>query len=120
MFLIFQFLVPMTTDNKMVKRNIFLFCFRLSDQNMTGRLERSRSELRNASSLNLDPYGQLTRRKRFDEELDSIRARSRSIWLRPDNSLTTHGHFFTDPEQIERTLLRPTSASRRHNPHPKL
>jgi hypothetical protein len=87
---------------------------------MTVRLERSRSELRNASSLTPDPYGQLTRRKRFDDELDSIRIRSRSIWSRPDTSLTTHGHYFVDPEQMERTFSRPTSAGRRHNPHPKL
>ena len=87
---------------------------------MTARLERSRSELRYASNVNPDPYGQLARRKRFDDELETIRVRSRSIWSRPDTSLTTHGHYFTDPEQIERTFSRPTSVGRRHNPHPKL
>ncbi len=87
---------------------------------MTARLERSRSEIRNASRLTSDSYGQLARRKRFDEELDTIRIRSRSIWSRPDTSLTTHGHYYADPEQIERTLARPTSVARRHNPHPKL
>ncbi len=87
---------------------------------MTARLERSRSELRQASDINSDPYGQLSRRKRFDDELETIRVRSRSIWSRPDTSLTTHGHYFTDPEQVERTILRPTSVGRRHNPHPKL
>lgn len=87
---------------------------------MTNRLERSRSEIRTAPRLSPDPYGQLARRKRFDEELQNIRFRSRSIWSRPDTSLTTNGHYFVDPEQIERTLSRPTSVGRRHNPHPKL
>jgi hypothetical protein len=94
--------------------------FSIYHQNMARRLVRSRSELRPAPELTSDVYGQLTRRKRFDEELDSIRNRSRSIWSRPDVSLTTHGHYFVDPEQIERTLTRPTSTGRRHNPHPKL
>ncbi len=87
---------------------------------MFTRLDRSRSEIRTTSRLSDDPYGQLARRKRFDEELEAIRVRTRSIWSRPDTSLTTHGHYFADPEQIERTLSRPTSAGRRHNPHPKL
>jgi hypothetical protein len=87
---------------------------------MPARLERSQSELQTASKLASDPYGQLARRKNFDEELQAIRVRSRSIWSRPDTSLTTHGHYFTDPEQIERTSSRPTSVGRRHNPHPKL
>lgn len=83
---------------------------------MTTRLNRSQSEIRYAS----DPYCQLERRKCFDRELNTIRLQSRSIWARPDTSLTTHGHFFADPEQKQRTSLRPTSAGRRHNPHPKL
>ena len=87
---------------------------------MSARLERSRSDVRDTSRLTADPYGQLARRKHFDNELKSIRFRSRSIWSRPDTSSTTHGHFFVDPEQIERTLPRPTSLGRRHNPHPKL
>lgn len=87
---------------------------------MSARLERSRSEVRNTSRLTADPYSQLARRKRFDDELNSIRFRSRSIWSRPDTALTTHGHYFVEPEQIERTHTRPTSAGRRHNPHPKL
>jgi hypothetical protein len=87
---------------------------------MTQHLNRSQSVLPTASKLASDPYGQSIRQKRFDAELESIRARSRSVWIRPDTSLTTHGHFFGDPEQTERTLSRPTSAGRRHNPHPKL
>lgn len=88
---------------------------------MSARLERSRSDVRDTTRLlTADPYGQLTRRKRFDEELSSIRFRSRSIWSRPDTALTTHAHYYVDPEQLERTLTRPTSPGRRHNPHPKL
>jgi hypothetical protein len=86
----------------------------------TARLGRSRSVIRTVSESTSDPYGQLARQKRFDDELEAIRFRSRSIWSRPDTSLTTHGHYFVDPEQTERTLSRPTSAGRRHNPHPKL
>ena len=87
---------------------------------MTSQVDRSRSEIRFVPQLTTDPYGQVARRKRFDEELDCIRVRSRSIWSRPDTSMTTHGHYFVDPEQKGRTLPRPTSAGRRHNPHPKL
>lgn len=87
---------------------------------MTVRLPRSQSEIRSASAFGSDPHCQLAKSKQLDEELEAIRARSRSIWSRPDTSLTTHGHFFTDPEQAERTLARPTSAGRHHNPHPKL
>ncbi|CAF3377246.1 unnamed protein product [Rotaria socialis] len=87
---------------------------------MTARLGRSRSEIRSRSALASDPSDQLTRRKQFDEELAAIRNHSQSIWSRPDTSLTTHGHYFVDPEQIERTQTRPTSAGRHHNPHPKL
>lgn len=87
---------------------------------MSARLERSRSDVRDTLTYPDDPYCQLARRKRFDNELNSIRFRSRSIWSRPDTAATTHGHFFVDPEQIERTLLRPTSTGRRNNPHPNL
>jgi hypothetical protein len=87
---------------------------------MSAGVGRSQSERRTISKSAVDPYGQLSRRKRFDEELESIRAQSRLIWSRPDTSLTTHGHYFADPEQNERTFLRPTSPGRRHNPHPKL
>jgi hypothetical protein len=82
---------------------------------MTTRSYRSQGE-----EFGSDPYCQLARRKQFDQELEEIRARTRSIWLRPDTALTTHGHYFADPEQTQRTLSRPTSAGRRHNPHPKL
>lgn len=109
----------MTTNSLMVKKKNF-FCYSICYQNMTSRLERSRSEIRTASRISPDPYGQLARRKHFDEELETIRVRSRSIWSRPDTALTTNGHYFVDPEQIERTLSRPTSVGRRHNPHPKL
>lgn len=78
---------------------------------MTNRLSRSQSEIR---------YVPLDQQKYFNQELEAIRIQSRSIWARPDTSLTTHGHFFADPEQKQRTVLRPTSAGRRHNPHPKL
>ena len=87
---------------------------------MAVRLDRSQSEIRSASVLDSDPYGQLARRKCFDDELAGIRARSRCIWSQPDTSLTTHGHYFSDPQQNERTPSRPTSAGRHHNPHPKL
>ena len=73
-----------------------------------------------AGVKDIDPYGQLARRTRFEDELAAIRMRSRSIWSRPDTSLTTNGHFYGDPEQDERTPLRPTSVARHHNPHPKL
>ena len=87
---------------------------------MAGRLDRRHNEIKSASILTADPYAQLARRKRFNEELEAIRVRSRSIWSRPDTALTTHAHYFADPEQSERTLSRPTSAGRHHNPHPKL
>jgi hypothetical protein len=72
------------------------------------------------SNLDNDPYGQLARQKRFNDELNQIRCQSRYVWSRPDTSLTTHGHFYANPEIKERTRSRPTSAGRRHNPHPKL
>ncbi|CAF1294751.1 unnamed protein product [Rotaria sp. Silwood1] len=87
---------------------------------MSARVDRSQSKKRSTSALAGDPYCELARRKHFDEELEAIRARSRSIWSRPDTSLTTHSHYYVDPEQTERTLSRPTSAGRHHNPHPKL
>ncbi len=87
---------------------------------MSARLNRSQSELRPSAKLATDPYGQLARRKHFDVELESIRARSRLIWSRPDTALTTHAHYFVDPDQAERTASRPTSSGRRHKPHPKL
>ncbi|UJR09235.1 hypothetical protein I4U23_013481 [Adineta vaga] len=84
------------------------------------RVFRSQSDQRSESQYGSDPYCQLARRKQFDTELENIRAQSRSIWLKPDTSLTTHGHYFADPQQFQRTSSRPTSAGRRHNPHPKL
>ncbi|CAF0926036.1 unnamed protein product [Rotaria sordida] len=87
---------------------------------MSIRPERSQSERRSLSALGSDPYCELARRKHLDKELEAIRASSRLIWSRPDTALTTHGHYYGDPEQVERTLSRPTSAGRHHNPHPKL
>lgn len=87
---------------------------------MTARSYRSQGEQKTGSQLGSDPFCQLARRKQFDVELESIRASSRSIWSRPDTALTTNGHYFANPEQAQRTLSRPTSAGRRHNPHPKL
>ena len=84
------------------------------------RVLRSQSEQRAQQQYGNDPFCQLARRKQFDLELENIRAQSRSIWSKPDTSLTTHGHYFDDPHQTQRTLSRPTSAGRRHNPHPKL
>lgn len=72
--------------------------------------------MKRSESFHLD----LHRKKQFEDELETIRARSRLIWSRPDVSLTTHGYFYADPEQKDRTALRPTSVTRRNNPHPKL
>ncbi|CAF1263089.1 unnamed protein product [Adineta steineri] len=87
---------------------------------MMSRSFHSHNEPRTRSQYASDPYCQLARRKQFDEELEAIRSQSRSIWSKPDTSQTTHGHFFADPEQTQRTLTRPTSAGRKNNPHPKL
>ena len=84
---------------------------------MTHPADRTRSAL---TRLDGDPYGQMARRKRFVDELASIRSGSRYVWSRPDTSLTTHGHYYADPEQAARTLTRPTSSGRKNNPHPKL
>ncbi|CAF1491743.1 unnamed protein product [Adineta ricciae] len=84
------------------------------------RVFRSQSEQRAQPQYGNDPFCQLARRKQFDLELETIRAQSRSIWSKPDTALTTHGHYFADPQQTQRTPSRPTSAGRRHNPHPKL
>lgn len=84
------------------------------------RVFRSQSDQRAQPQYGNDPFCQLARRKQFDLELETIRAQSRSIWSKPDTALTTHGHYFADPQQSQRTPSRPTSAGRRHNPHPKL
>ena len=60
------------------------------------RVLRSQSEQRAQQQYGNDPFCQLARRKQFDLELETIRAQSRSIWSKPDTSLTTHGHYFVD------------------------
>lgn len=76
--------------------------------------------MRSRSALDTDAYCEISRRKQLDDELVAIRMHSQTLWSRPDTSLTTNGHYYADPEQKERTLPRPTSAGRHHNPHPKL
>lgn len=51
-------------------------------------------------------------------DLDAIRAKSREVWSMKDNSETTYGFYFGDPLIKEKTNLRPTSPTRRNNPHP--
>ncbi|CAF0750678.1 unnamed protein product [Brachionus calyciflorus] len=54
------------------------------------------------------------------QELEEIKSRSRDVWSVKDNSLTTYGWYFDDPRIKEKAELRPSSPSRRNNPHPKL
>lgn len=57
----------------------------------------------------------------FDkQELEDIKSRSRDVWSLKDNSLTTYGWYFNEPQIKEKAELRPSSPSRRNNPHPKL
>ena len=53
-------------------------------------------------------------------ELADIRARSRSAWAARDTSETTYVHFFREPAIKEKAPLRPTSPTRRNNPHPDM
>jgi hypothetical protein len=53
-------------------------------------------------------------------ELAAIRSRSKSAWALKDLSSTTYGHFFADPVIKEAAPLRPTSPTRRNNPHPDM
>lgn len=61
------------------------------------------------------------RRPVFDkQELEDIKSRSRDVWSLKDNSLTTYGWYFNEPQIKERAELRPCSPTRRNNPHPSL
>ena len=54
--------------------------------------------------------------------LDDIRARAAQAWSRKDESETTYGFYFSDPAlaiKNSRPNVRPTSPTRRNNPHPK-
>jgi hypothetical protein len=53
-------------------------------------------------------------------EMAEIRARARSAWAIKDLSATTYGHFHSDPVIKEAAQLRPTSPTRRNNPHPEM
>lgn len=61
------------------------------------------------------------RRAVFDkQELEDIKSRSKDVWSLKDNSLTTYGWYFNEPQIKEKAELRPCSPTRRNNPHPKL
>lgn len=51
-------------------------------------------------------------------DLENIRTKSRDVWSEQDTSETTYGYFFRDPAIKDRENLRPTSPTRRNNPHP--
>jgi hypothetical protein len=71
-------------------------------------------------SANVNPTGKRTRLVVDQNELDDIKNKTRSVWSAKDNSETTYGHFHCEPKLSEKASLRPTSPSRRNNPHPHM
>jgi hypothetical protein len=53
------------------------------------------------------------------EELEEIKANSRSVWSIKDNSETTYGYYFDRPKKVDQPPFRPSSPTRLNNPHPK-
>ena len=50
--------------------------------------------------------------------LEDIRRKARETWNAPDIHSTSYGNHFEQKSLDEPTLLRPTSPTRRNNPHP--
>ena len=53
-----------------------------------------------------------------DEQLKDIRAKAKSAWSIPDHSETSYSNFFKEPNKQSKVIFRPSSPSRRNNPHP--
>lgn len=51
--------------------------------------------------------------------LETIKSKARNVWSTKDSSETTYGFYFSDPLIKDREALRPSSPTRRNNPHPK-
>lgn len=65
-----------------------------------------------------NPSGEPQNPKINQSELDEIRMKARHVWSAKDNSETTYGYYFSDPMIKQKANLRPTSPTRRNNPHP--
>lgn len=70
------------------------------------------------SSALENPTGERRSFRPNQHELDDIRKNARDVWSLKDTSETTYKHFFADPLIKKRTHLRPSSPTRRNNPHP--
>ena len=55
-------------------------------------------------------------------ELDRIKAKARSVWSAKSNAETTYGayHDSKPPFEVDVAVPRPSSPTRRNNPHPHL
>ena len=62
----------------------------------------------------------LNKPKLNHDELEDIKAKAKAAWSVKDKSETTYGYFHSDPQIKEKTGMRPTSPTRRNNPHPHL
>ena len=67
-----------------------------------------------------NPSGKRTQPKINNDELEQIRAQARNVWLTKDTSETTYGHYHKEPVNLIQDILtkRPTSPTRKNNPHP--
>ena len=67
-----------------------------------------------------NPSGKNVRQKFNLDELEQIKAHSKSVWSTKDTSETTYGWYHGDPLIKEQPNVRPSSPTRRNNPHPHL
>ena len=67
-----------------------------------------------------NPSGAYARQKFNFDELEQIKAQSKAVWSVKDTSETTYGWYHGDPLIKEKTNVRPSSPTRKNNPHPHL
>jgi len=80
---------------------------------------------RSNSGARIKCYSALPMTYRFESkpdqnELTAIKLNAKKIWSQKDKEETTYAHYFKEPEVKEKTPLRPSSPTRRNNPHPSL
>lgn len=87
----------------------------------TGHVNPGYEKVVSSCNLALDnPTGSRLPFRVDKEELEAIKLKARSVWATKDNFETTYGFHYREPQIKQPAGLRPSSPSRRNNPHPKL
>jgi len=85
----------------------------------TGHPNAGYDQIVSRFKLALDnPSGNRTITKTNKDELQEIMAKSKEIWAAKDTSETTYGNTFRNYNLKEKLFIRPSSVTRKNNPHP--